>query len=207
MYLDSLKAIGFDLKKHDIRFVHDDWESPTLGAWGLGWEVWSDGMEITQFTYFQAIGSIPLHPVSAEITYGLERLAMFIQNVDNIFDVKWNDTLTLRDIIHTSEVEWSTYNFEASSAQMWMRHFEDFETEAKGLIAKNLPIPAYDFVLKASHAFNMLDARGVISVTERTGYIGRIRELARLVAGEYLVSREKKGFPLVKHTKEKAEKN
>ncbi|MEY3187008.1 MAG: Glycine--tRNA ligase, partial [Bacteroidota bacterium] len=124
-------TIGFDLKKHDIRFVHDDWESPTLGAWGLGWEVWSDGMEITQFTYFQAIGSIPLNPVSAEITYGLERLAMFIQNVDNIFDVKWNDELTLKDIIHTNEVEWSTYNFEASSASMWMRHFEDFELEAK----------------------------------------------------------------------------
>lgn len=206
MYLDSLKSIGFDLKKHDIRFVHDDWESPTLGAWGLGWEVWSDGMEITQFTYFQAIGSIPLSPVSAEITYGLERLAMFIQNVDNIFDVKWNDELTLKDIIHTNEVEWSTYNFEASSASMWMRHFEDFEFEAKTLITKNLPIPAYDFVLKASHAFNMLDARGVISVTERTGYIARIRELARQVAGEYLDSREKKGFPLLKTKAKKAAK-
>jgi glycyl-tRNA synthetase len=204
IYLQSLEAIGFDLKKHDIRFVHDDWESPTLGAWGLGWEVWSDGMEVTQFTYFQAIGSIPLHPVSAEITYGLERLAMFIQNVDNIFDVKWNEELTLRDIIHTNEVEWSTYNFTEASTDMWMRHFEDFEKEAKQLIGKNLPIPAYDFVLKASHAFNMLDARGVISVTERTGYIARIRDLARLVASEYLTSREKKGFPLLKPTKKKS---
>ena len=206
VYLQSLEAIGFDLKKHDIRFVHDDWESPTLGAWGLGWEVWSDGMEVTQFTYFQAIGSVPLKPVSAEITYGLERLAMFIQNVDNIFDVKWNEELTLRDIIHTNEVEWSTYNFTEASTEMWHRHFEDFEKEAKQLIGKNLPIPAYDFVLKASHAFNMLDARGVISVTERTGYIARIRDLARLVATEYLDSREKKGFPLLKPQKSKTVK-
>lgn len=207
MYLESLEAIGFDLKKHDIRFVHDDWEGPTLGAWGLGWEVWCDGMEVTQFTYFQAIGSIPLHPVSAEITYGLERIAMFIQNVDNIFDVKWNDELTLGDISHTNEVEWSAYNFEEASTEMWMRHFEDFEREAKELIGKNLPIPAYDFVLKASHAFNMLDARGVISVTERTGYIARIRDLARLVATEYLASREKKGFPLLSKQKPKTIKS
>lgn len=206
VYLESLEAIGFDLKKHDIRFVHDDWESPTLGAWGLGWEVWSDGMEVTQFTYFQAIGSIPLKPIPAEITYGLERIAMFIQNVDNIFDVKWNEELTLRDIIHTNEVEWSTYNFSEASTDMWMRHFEDFEREANQLIGKNLPIPAYDFILKASHAFNMLDARGVISVTERTGYIARIRDLARLVATEYLVSRDKQGFPLLKKQKTKAEK-
>lgn len=205
LYLDSLEALGFDLKSHDIRFVHDDWESPTLGAWGLGWEVWCDGMEVTQFTYFQAIGSIPLHPISAEITYGLERLAMFIQNVESIFDVKWNDTLTLGDIIKQNEVEWSGYNFTHASTDMWHRHFEDFEKEAFQLTEKHLPIPAYDFVLKASHAFNILDARGVISVTERTGYIARIRDLARKVAMEYLASREAKQFPLLKVLKKEEE--
>lgn len=203
-YLESLLALGLDLSKHDIRFVHDDWESPTLGAWGLGWEVWCDGMEITQFTYFQAVGSIPLHPISVEITYGLERLAMFLQNVENVFDVRWNEKMTLRDLSHQNEVEWSAYNFEEASSDMWFRHFADYEKEAKDLIGKHLPIPAYDFVLKASHAFNILDARGVISVTERTGYIGRIRDLARLVATEYLASREKKGFPLLKPEKKKA---
>ncbi|MBS0627081.1 MAG: glycine--tRNA ligase subunit alpha, partial [Verrucomicrobia bacterium] len=197
LYLESLKALGLDLSCHDIRFVHDDWESPTLGAWGLGWEVWLDGMEITQFTYFQAIGSIPLNPVRVEIAYGIERLAMYIQNVDNIFDVKWNDTLTFHDISKQNEWEWSTYNFEQASTQMWFRHFDDFEQEAIKLTQKNLPVPAYDFVLKASHAFNILDARGVISVTERTGYIARIRDLARLVAVGYLKSREEKGFPLL----------
>jgi glycyl-tRNA synthetase len=196
-YLESLKAIGLDLKKHDIRFVHDDWESPTLGAWGLGWEVWCDGMEITQWTYFQAIGSMPLNPPSVEITYGLERLAMYIQNKDNIFDIQWNDRLTLRDISHRSEVEWSAYNFNEASTKMWLTHFEDFEKEAKQLLAKNLPIPAYDFVIKASHAFNLLDARGVISVSERTGYIARIRDLARLIAVGYVASREALGFPLL----------
>ena len=202
IYLESLAAIGLDVKKHDIRFVHDDWESPTLGAWGLGWEVWCDGMEITQWTYFQAVASTPLNPVSIEITYGLERLAMYVQNKDNIFDIKWNDTLTLRDISHRNEVEWSAYNFTEASTQMWQRHFEDYEREAKVLLGKQLPIPAYDFVIKASHAFNLLDARGAISVTERTGYIARIRDLARLVATEYIVSREKQGFPLL--LKEKA---
>jgi glycyl-tRNA synthetase len=201
LYLESLKALGLDLNKHDIRFVHDDWESPTLGAWGLGWEVWCDGMEITQFTYFQAIGSTLLHPISAEITYGLERLAMYIQNKESIFDLKWNDTLTFRDISHRSEVEWSAYNFEEASTAMWLRHFEDYEKEAKALIACHLPIPAYDFVVKASHAFNLLDARGAISVTERTGYIGRIRDLARLIAIEYTASRESLGFPLMTKTK------
>ena len=195
-YLHSLAFLGLDLKKHDIRFVHDDWESPTLGAWGLGWEVWCDGMEITQFTYFQAIGSTLLHPIPAEITYGLERLALFIQNKQSIFDVKWNKALSFGDIAKQSEVEWSIYNFEAASTSMWMRHFEDYEREANALISRNLPIPAYDFVLKASHAFNMLDARGAISVTERTGYIARIRDLARLVASEYVASREKLGFAL-----------
>ena len=203
LYLDSLTTLGIDLKKHDIRFVHDDWEGPTLGAWGLGWEVWCDGMEITQFTYFQAIGSLPLNPISVEITYGLERLAMFVQNKQSIFDLKWNDKLTFRDISHRSEVEWSTYNFQEASTAMWMRHFEDFEQEAKTLIARHLPIPAYDFVMKASHAFNMLNARGVISVTERTGYIARIRDLSRLIATEYVSMREKLGFPLLAAHKEK----
>ncbi|MES2122020.1 MAG: glycine--tRNA ligase [Chlamydiota bacterium] len=206
MYLESLKVLGLDLKKHDIRFVHDDWEGPTLGAWGLGWEVWCDGMEVTQFTYFQAVGSQLLNPVSAEITYGLERLAMFIQNKNSIFEVKWNDELTIGDISKTNEVEWSTYNFEESSAAMWLRHFEDYENEAKLMISRNLPIPAYDFIIKASHAFNMLDARGAISVTERNRYIGRIRDLARLVAVEYMASREKLGFPLLAVQKKKGEK-
>lgn len=203
MYLESLEVLGLDLKKHDIRFVHDDWESPTLGAWGLGWEVWCDGMEITQFTYFQAIGSQTLKPVSVEITYGLERLAMYIQNKDSFYDMKWNDELTFHDIAHGSEVEWSTYNFEEASTSMWLRHFEDFEKEAKDMITRHLPIPAYDFVIKASHAFNMLNARGAISVTERTGYIARIRDLSRLIAMEYVASREKLGFPLLAKLKPK----
>ena len=206
LYLDSLEAIGLKLKEHDIRFVQDDWEGPTLGAWGLGWEVWIDGMEITQYTYFQAIGSLPLKPISVEITYGLERLAMFVQNVDNIFDIHWNETLTLRDIAHRNEVEWSAYNFTEATTEMWLRHFNDFEREAKQLIARHLPLPAYDFVIKASHAFNILDARGVISTTERTGYIGRIRDLARLIAMEYVTSREKQGFPLLALEKSKKTK-
>ena len=206
LYLDSLRALGFDLKKHDIRFVHDDWESPTLGAWGLGWEVWCDGMEITQFTYFQAVGSLLLHPIAVEITIGLERLALFIQNKQSIFDVKWNATLTLGDIIHRSEVEYSIYNFEEASIGMWLKHFEDYEKEAKHLIARHLPLPAYDFILKASHSFNMLEARGAISVTERTGYIARIRDLARLIATEYVTMREQLGFPLLKNQKTKEEK-
>lgn len=206
LYLESLQALGLDLKKHDIRFVHDDWESPTLGAWGLGWEVWCDGMEISQFTYFQAIGSVPLKPVSVEITYGLERLTMFIQNKDSFYDMRWNEELTFRDVAHRSEVEWSTYNFEEASTGMWLRHFEDFEKEAKALIARNLPLPAYDFVIKASHAFNMLDARGAISVTERTGYIARIRDLARLIAMAYVSSRESLGYPLLHKVKSKPAK-
>lgn len=201
LYLQSLEAIGFDLKAHDIRFVHDDWESPTLGAWGLGWEVWMDGMEITQFTYFQAIGGVELHPITVEITYGIERLAMYLQKVDSIFDLQWNNELTYGDVYLQNEIEWSHYNFEHSSPEMWYKHFEDFEKEAKKLIGAALPIPAYDFVMKASHAFNMLDARGVISVTERTGYIGRIRDLAKLIAEAYGASREQQGFPLLKLTK------
>jgi len=198
LYLQSLEALGFNLQEHDIRFVHDDWESPTLGAWGLGWEVWMDGMEITQFTYFQAVGGIDLKPVTGEITYGIERLAMYLQKVDSVYDLQWNDQLTYGDIFHRNEVEWSTYNFEKASTDMWYRHFEDYEKESRHLINAQLPLPAYDFVLKASHAFNLLDARGSISVTERTGYISRIRDLAKLVAESYLLSREKQGFPLLK---------
>lgn len=197
MYLQSLEAIGLHLKEHDIRFVHDDWESPTQGAHGLGWEVWIDGMEVTQFTYFQVIASLPLQPISAEITYGLERLAMYLQNVSNLFDLQWNDQYTYGEISKRSEVEWSAYNFTEASTEMWFRHFDDFEKEAKHLLTKNLPLPAYDFVIKASHAFNLLEARGAISTTERTGYIGRIRDLARLIAIEYLKMREREGFPLL----------
>lgn len=197
LYLDSLKTIGFDLKKHDIRFVHDDWENPTIGAWGLGWEVWMDGMEVTQYTYFQSVGGITLKPITGELTYGIERLAMYLQNVDSIFDLKWNDRLSYGDIYHRNEIEWSYYNFEKATTSMWFHHFEDFEKEAKQLIAADLPIPAYDFVMKASHAFNILDARGAISVSERTGYISRIRDLAKAIAECYVSSREKSNFPLL----------
>lgn len=196
--LQSLEAIGFRLNEHDMRFVHDDWESPTLGAWGLGWEVWMDGMEVTQFTYFQAAAGINLKPVTGEVTYGLERLATHLQGVNSIYEIQWNDQLTYGDIYHRNEFEWSHYNFSKSTAEMWFHHFNDYEKEAKRMLNENLPIPAYDFVIKASHAFNMLDARGVISVTERTGYIARIRDLACHVANIYLKSREEQGFPLLK---------
>ena len=198
LYLESLQVIGFDLTKHDIRFVHDDWESPTLGAWGLGWEVWIDGMEVTQFTYFQSVAGFPLKPVLAEIAYGLERLSMLLQNKDNLFEMQFDKHLTYRDVVMQNEIEWSTYNFEKSDPQMWLEHFNHFEKEAKRLVECNLSIPAYDFVIKASHAFNMLEARGVISTTQRTGYILRIREIARLVATAYIESREILGFPLCK---------
>ena len=198
LYLESLECLGFNLKEHDIRFVHDDWESPTLGAWGLGWEVWLDGMEVTQFTYFQSVAGFSLKPISVELTYGLERLSMIVQKKDNFFDMKYNEQFTYGDIYHRNEVEWSHYNFYKASTEMWLRHFEDYEREAKHLIKENLPIPAYDFVMKASHAFNILEARGVLSVTERTGYIARVRDLAKLTAAEYLSSREKMGFALLK---------
>lgn len=198
LYLESLKAVGFDLKEHDIRFVHDDWESPSLGAWGLGWEVWMDGMEITQYTYFQVVGGIDLKPITAEMTYGIERLAMYLQNVDSIFDIQWNEQMTYGDIFLRNEIEWSHYNFEKASTKMWLQHFEDFENEAQKILADGFPIPAYDFVIKASHAFNILEARGVISVTERTGYITRIRELAKQIAESYIASREKLKYPLLK---------
>lgn len=197
LYLQSLEVVGLDLSKHDIRFVHDDWENPTIGAWGLGWEVWVDGMEVTQFTYFQAVGGVDLNPITAEITYGLERIALYILNLDNVYDLPWNEQVTYGDIYHRNEVEWSCYNFEEASTEMWHRHFDDYEKEAKRLMAKGLPIPAYDFIMKASHAFNMLDARGVISVTERTGYIQRIRDLARLVAESYQKSRDALAYPLL----------
>lgn len=205
LYLESLECLGFNLKDHDIRFVHDDWESPTLGAWGLGWEVWMDGMEVTQFTYFQSVAGISLHPISVELTYGLERLAMIVQKKDNFFDMDYNDQFTYGDIYHRNEVEWSNYNFYHASTEMWLRHFEDYEKEAKRLVKENLPIPAYDFVMKASHAFNMLEARGVLSVTERTGYIARVRDLAKLAAAEYLAMREKLGFPLLARMEKKLE--
>lgn len=197
LYLDSLKAIGFDISEHDIRFVHDDWESPTLGAWGLGWEVWMDGMEVTQYTYFQSVGGQMLKPITGELTYGVERLTMYLQKVNSIYDIKWNDELTYGDIYQRNEKEFSHYNFEEANVEMWFRHFDDFEREAQVLLEKELPLPAYDFVMKASHAFNMLDARGVISVTERTGYITRIRNLACKVAAGYLISREKQNYPLL----------
>lgn len=203
-YLESLRCIGLDLLEHDIRFVHDDWENPTIGAWGLGWEIWADGMEVSQYTYFQSVGGLPVELVSGEITYGLERLAMYLQGVDSIFDLQWNDEFTYGELFQRSEWEWSFYNFEEASPKMWLRHFDDFEKEAQKLIEKKFPIPAYDFVMKASHAFNLLDARGLISVSERAAYISRIRALARAVAGAYLESREAQGFPLLRKTEKQS---
>lgn len=197
LYLESLRAIGLDLCDHDIRFIHDDWENPTIGAWGLGWEVWLNGMEITQLTYFQAIGSKPLHSISGEITYGIERIAMYLQKKTSIYDVLWNDNLTYGEITQASEKSWSQYNFDCANTQMWFKHFEDFSQEALATLESGLPIPAYDFVIKASHAFNILDARGTISVTERTRYIGRIRQLARLVADNYVEWRASLNYPLL----------
>ncbi len=197
LYLQSLEAIGFKLDEHDIRFVHDDWEAPTLGAWGLGWEIWMDGMEVTQFTYFQCVGGLNLKPITGEITYGIERLAMYLQKVNSIYDIQWNEEIKYGDIYHRNEVEWSHYNFEKASTEMWFRHFNDFEKEAQKLMEAGLPLPAYDFVMKASHAFNILDARGAISVTERTGYIARIRDLTKQIAESYSKSRENLNHPLL----------
>ena len=197
-YLESLKNLGIDPQQHDIRFVEDDWESPTLGAWGLGWEVWLDGMEITQFTYFQEVGSLPCKPVLGEITYGLERLAMYLQSKDSIFDLVWTPGVTYCNVYHQNEVEQSRYNFELSNTEMLFRHFGEFESEAKRLIEAQCVLPAYEMVLKSSHAFNLLDARGAVSVTERAAYIGRVRALARAVAQAYYESRERLGFPMVK---------
>jgi glycyl-tRNA synthetase alpha chain len=198
IYLESLKNLGINPQEHDIRFVEDDWESPTLGAWGLGWEVWLDGMEVTQFTYFQEVGSLPCKPVLGEITYGLERLAMYLQGKDSIFDLVWTEGVTYRDVYHQNEVEQSRYNFELANTEMLFRHFGEFEAEAKRLIEAQCTLPAYEMVLKSSHTFNLLDARGAISVTERAAYIGRVRALARAVAQAYYESRERLGFPMVK---------
>ena len=199
-YLMSLKALGVKPLDHDIRFVEDDWESPTLGASGLGWEVWLDGMEITQFTYFQIAGSIDLHPISVEITYGLERIAMYLQGVDNVYDLKWNDVIKYGDVHHQQEVEQSTYNFEKSDINFLLDLFAKYEAESMRIIGESLILPAYEYCLKCSHTFNLLDARGAISVTERTGYIARIRNLARACAEGYIKQREEMGFPLLKRT-------
>ncbi|MDP2171095.1 MAG: glycine--tRNA ligase subunit alpha [Rhodocyclaceae bacterium] len=197
LYLDSLRALGIDTAEHDIRFVEDDWESPTLGAWGLGWEVWLDGMEVTQFTYFQEVGSLVCRPVLGEITYGLERLAMYLQGVENVFDLVWAPGVTYGDVYHQNEVEQSTYNFEHSDVEWLFSQFSKFESEAKRLMGLGLPLPGFEMVMKASHSFNLLDARGAISVTERAAYIGRVRALAREVAQAYFDSREKLGFPML----------
>jgi len=196
LYLDSLAVLGINALEHDIRFVEDDWESPTLGASGLGWEVWLDGMEITQFTYFQMAGSIELSPVSVEITYGLERIAMYLQEVDNVYDLKWNENVVYGDLYHQQEVEQSTYNFEKADVAMLFDLFARYEAESLSVIGESLVLPAYEYCLKCSHVFNLLDARGAISVTQRTGYIGRIRNLARACAEAYLTQREAMGFPL-----------
>jgi len=202
LYLESLSSINIDLSKHDIRFVEDDWESPTLGAWGLGWEVLLDGMEVTQFTYFQQVGGIELMPVSVELTYGLERIAMYLQEVDSVFDLKWTKGISYGDIHHEGEVEFSRYNFDEADIDMHFKLFEMYERECKRLITQKLILPAYDFCLKCSHTFNMLDARGALSVTERTTYIAKVRNLAKLCAEGYLKLRESMGFPLLKNTDE-----
>lgn len=198
LYLESLTHLGIDPRVHDIRFVQDDWESPTLGAWGLGWEVRLDGMEITQFTYFQEIGGIELNPITVELTYGTERIAMYLQQVDNVYDLAWNDTITYGDIHYQTEVQFSRYNFEEADVSMLSTTFQAFEAEGTRLIEKGLPLPAYDYCIKTSHVFNLLDARGAISVAERTGYIARVRALARLCAESYLREREAMGYPLLK---------
>ncbi|TXD35875.1 glycine--tRNA ligase subunit alpha [Lujinxingia vulgaris] len=197
LYFDSLRAIGVDPLEHDLRLVEDDWEQPTLGAWGLGWEVWIDGMEATQFTYFQQVGGIELSPIPAEITYGLERIAMFLQGVDSVYDLKWTEDVSYGQIRHQEEVEFSHFNFEEADTELHFRWFDEFEAQAKVLIEKALVQPAYDYIMKASHTFNVLDARGAISVTERQKYIGRIRNLARGIARAHLDNREALGFPLL----------
>lgn len=197
IYLGSLRAIGIDPLEHDIRFVHDDWESPTLGAWGLGWEVWCDGMEITQFTYFQQAGGIELHPVSVELTYGLERICMYLQNKSNVYEIEYAEGITYGEVFRANEIEMSTYSFQASDHQMLFELFDTYERECQRLLEKELPLPAYDYALKCSHAFNNLDAGGAISVTERQGYILRVRNLSRACAEGYLAMRERLGFPLL----------
>jgi glycyl-tRNA synthetase alpha chain len=197
LYLGSLDALGIDMRNNDIRFVEDDWESPTLGAWGLGWEVWLNGMEVTQFTYFQEVGGIACQPVAGEITYGLERLAMYLQGKDDVFDLIWTEGITYRDVYHQNEVEQSRYNFELADTDWLFRQFSDYEREAKRLLDAGLSLPGYEMVLKCSHTFNLLDARGAISVTERAAYIGRVRARARQVARSYYDAREQLGFPML----------
>ncbi|GAA5101701.1 glycine--tRNA ligase subunit alpha [Wohlfahrtiimonas larvae] len=202
LYLESLNVLGINTKVHDVRFVEDNWESPTLGAWGLGWEVWLNGMEVTQFTYFQQVGGLECKPVMGEITYGLERLAMYLQNVESVYDLVWSETpfgtVTYGDVFHQNEVEQSTFNFEHADVDFLLQQFNFFEKEAKRLIEAKLALPAYEMVLKASHTFNLLDARKAISVTERQSYILRVRELAKSVAEAYYASREALGFPMLK---------
>ncbi len=200
MYLESLQRFGLDLLEHDIRFVEDDWESPTLGAWGLGWEVWLDGMEITQFTYFQQAGSVDLKPITVEITYGLERIAMYLQKVDSVYDIAWNEHVTYGEIFHQAEKEFSTFNFEEANVGDLTQAFDNYEREALKLVDKGLILPGYDYCLKCSHTFNLLDARKAISVAERTRYIGRIRHIARQVAQRYVEQRAAMGHPLLKET-------
>jgi glycyl-tRNA synthetase alpha chain len=197
LYLGSLEELGFDLKKNDVRFVEDDWENPTLGAWGLGWEVWLNGMEITQFTYFQQVGSLDCNPITAEITYGLERMSMSLQNVESVFDLVYVEGISYRDVFFQNEVEQSRYAFEESNVPKLFEQFAFFESEATRLLEAKLPLPGYEMILKAAHTFNLLDARGAISVTERAAYIGRIRTLSRLVATAYVESREALGFPML----------
>ena len=198
LYLESLARLGIHAEEHDIRFVEDNWESPTLGAWGLGWEVWLDGMEITQFTYFQQVGGQDVKPVSVEITYGLERLAMYIQGVENVYDIAWTDDVTYGDVFHQNEFEQSSYAFDLSDGKLLFDLFDKFEAEAVRVIEAGYVHPAHDYVLKCSHTFNLLDARGAISVSQRTAFIGRVRKLARLCAEAYLAQREELGYPLLK---------
>ena len=197
LYLGSLRALGFDLATNDVRFVEDDWENPTLGAWGLGWEVWLNGMEITQFTYFQQVGGLDCNPITGEITYGLERMSMYLQNVESVYDLKYTDTMSYGDVFFQNEVEQSKYAFDESNAPGLFAQFAYFESEAKRLLEAKLPLPGYEMILKAVHTFNLLDARGAISVTERNGYIGRTRDLARAVATAYVASRLALDFPML----------
>jgi len=198
LYRGSLEEVGLKLSEHDVRFTEDDWESPTLGAAGLGWQVWLDGLEITQFTYFQQMGGIELDPVNVEITYGLERIAMFLQNVNSLFEIEWGHGIKYGDLFHANEVQWSKYNFEASDPQALFESFSVCERETQRLLEQKLVLPAYDQLVKSSHLFNLLDARGAISVTERVGYIGRLRALAKQCAQSYVQHREEMGFPLLK---------
>ncbi|WP_407886275.1 glycine--tRNA ligase subunit alpha [Levilactobacillus sp. N40-8-2] len=201
LYLNSLRELGIDPLEHDIRFVEDNWENPSMGCAGVGWEVWLDGMEITQFTYFQVVGGMEVDPVTSEVTYGLERLASYVQDVNSVFDLEWADGVKYGDIFKEPEYEHSKYSFEESDQDMLLRHFDEFEAEAQKQIANGLVHPAYDYILKCSHTFNLLDARGAVSVTERAGYLSRIRNMARAVARAFVAERKKRGFPLIKDDK------